>query len=197
MSTQLFEEEAPVAAAPKNGRAARNAPVVAPETPAPAEPEIALSDPFADEHEATPIAPETIVVVEPEPAPPAPVVAPTLPPVVVAPVPIAAASVVTTGPRSLPDERQSLTLTLKAGGCEGLVVVGLFDDGTPGEVLLLLRNAPTGARSALEAFAATLTLALPYGVPAGVLANQLITLVGESGAREAASSIASSLSSRF
>ena len=190
MSTQLFEEEAPVAAAPKNGRAARNAPVVAPETPAPAEPEIALSDPFADEHEATPIAPETIVVVEPEPAPPAPVVAPVQ-------VPVAAAPVVTTGPRSLPDERQSLTLTLKAGGCEGLVVVGLFDDGTPGEVLLLLRNAPTGARSALEAFAATLTLALPYGVPAGVLANQLITLVGESGAREAASSIASSLSSRF
>ena len=77
------------------------------------------------------------------------------------------------------------------------MVVGLFDDGTPGEVLLLLRNAPAGARSALEAFAATLTLALPYGVPAGVLANQLLALVVESSAREAASSIASSLSSRF
>ena len=210
MSSQLFEEEAPSVAAPKNGRSARTA-------PAP-KPEIALTDPFADEPEVAVVeaipAPEppqeveiaavaAVVDVEPEPAPapvvaPAPTPAPAPPapaPVVVAPAPVVA--VAPAGPRALPEERQSLTLTLKAGGCEGLVIVGLYDDGKPGEVLLLLRSAPVGAAAALEAFASTLTLALPYGVPAGVLASQLLTLISEPAAQDAARTIAHSLSTRF
>ncbi|MBB6049029.1 hypothetical protein [Armatimonas rosea] len=206
MSSQLFEEEAPSVAAPKNGRSARTA-------PAP-KPEIALTDPFADEPEVAvaevlqspepPLEVEVeavaaVVDVEPAPAP-APVVvpAPAPPaPVVVAPAPVVVAATAPAGPRALPEERQSLTLTLKAGGCEGLVIVGLYDDGKPGEVLLLLRNAPAGAAAALEAFASTLTLALPYGVPAGVLATQLLALVSEPSAHEAARTIAHSLSTRF
>jgi hypothetical protein len=211
MSSQLFEEEAPSVAAPKNGRSARTA-------PAP-KPEIALTDPFADEPEVAVAdatqAPETPleveieaaaavvdvepepVVVEPEPMPvvvaaPAPVA-----PVVAAPAPVAVAVTAPAGPRALPEERQSLTLTLKAGGCEGLVIVGLYDDGTPGEVLLLLRSAPAGAAAALEAFTSTLTLALPYGVPTSVLASQLLTLISEPNAQEAARAIAHSLSTRF
>jgi hypothetical protein len=194
MSNQLFEEEAPVAVAPKNGRSARSAPPVAPEIVLPTEPEISLSDPFDDEPEPTLSAPEAApVVIEAEVAP---VVAPTSVPTPV-PAPAPVATVPASSPRSLPDERQSLTLTLKAGGCEGLVIVGLFADGTPGEVLLLLRNAPVGAAAVLEAYAATLTLALPYGVPAGMLASQLLSLVSEPSAREAAEAIATSLRTRF
>ena len=202
MSTQLFDEEAPAVTAPKNGRSARSAPVP--------KPEIALTDPFDEEPEATLTVPEEVSPVavaepitpvsDPEPVSlpvavepivvPAPVLIP-MPPVAA----LVASGVV--GPRRLPDERQSLTLTLKAGGCAGLVIVGLFEDGTPGEVLLLLRSAPAGATAALEAFAATLTLALPYGIPAGVLASQLLALLPEGNAREAAASIAASLSARF
>ncbi|WP_309707153.1 hypothetical protein [Armatimonas sp.] len=198
MSTQLFEEDAPPVAAPKNGRSTRNTPAPTPET-LPSEPEISLSDPFADEPE--------VVAVAPTPEPEAPVIIATVteepkepiapPAPTVTPAPRAAATVSVSGPRQLPDERQSLTLTLKAGGCDGLVIVGLFEDGTPGEVLLLLRNAPVGAAAALEAFAATLTLALPYGVPAGVMASQLLGLITDSNAREAATAITTSLSARF
>lgn len=188
MSNQLFEEEAPTAVAPKNGRSARNAPPAAPEIVLPTEPEISLSDPFDDEPEPASSAPE--------PPPSSPEPAPVVSEVEVAPV-VAATPAPTRGPRSLPDERQSLTLTLKAGGCEGLVIVGLFDDRTPGEVLLLLRNAPAGAAAVLEAYAATLTLALPYGMPAGALASQLLSLVSEPSAREAAGAIATSLRTRF
>ncbi len=194
MSTQLFEEEAPVVVAPKNGRAPRTTPA--------SKPEITLTDPFADEQESivsevVEASPETItepmaatepVAITPQPTPET-VVMPTPTPVV--------ATVPLVGPRTLPEERPSLTLTLKAGGCEGLVIVGLYDDGTPGEVLLLLRNAPTGAATALEAYAETLTLALPYGVPVTLLATQLLALISEPGAREAAQSIATSLSARF
>lgn len=214
MSTQLFDEEAPTVTAPKNGRSVRSAPVP--------KPEIALTDPFDEEPEPTLSVPEEVslvavaesvapvpdpepipLAVEPKPIAPVPVVTPApvvvpAPPVVVPAPPVAArvASSVA-GPRRLPDERQSLTLTLKAGGCAGLVIVGLFEEGTPGEVLLLLRSAPAGATAALEAFAATLTLALPYGIPAGVLASQLLELLPEGNAREAAASIAASLSARF
>lgn len=202
MSTQLFEEDAPPVAAPKNGRSTRNTPAPTPET-LPSEPEISLSDPFADEPE--------VVAVAPMPEPEAPVIIATVaeepkeepkesiapPAPTVTPAPRAAATVSVSGPRQLPDERQSLTLTLKAGGCEGLVIVGLFEDGTPGEVLLLLRNAPVGAAVALEAFAATLTLALPYGIPASAMASQLLGLITDSNAREAATAITASLSARF
>jgi hypothetical protein len=203
MSTQLFEEETPPPPPAKSGRGARNAPT-------PKEPEIALSDPFADEPEAAVVsAVEEEVPVqpapepEPTPAPVAPVAEPPAPSPALAvaptptPAPVAVVAAAPAGPRTLPDERQSLTLTLKAGGCEGLVIVGLFEDGTPGEVLLLLRKAPAGATEALEAFAATLTLALPYGIPAGVLASQLLTLLGDSSAHEAARAITVSLSARF
>lgn len=202
MSTQLFDEDAPAVTAPKNGRSVRS-------TPAP-KPEIALTDPFDEEPEGTPGVPEEVSPVavaepitpvsdpEPVPLPVAlePVIIPEPAVVPVPPPPSLAASGVA-GPRRLPDERQSLTLALKVGGCAGLVIVGLFEDGTPGEVLLLLRSAPAGASVALEAFAATLTLALPYGIPAGVLASQLLALLPEGNAREAAASIAASLSARF
>lgn len=186
-------------AAPKNGRSARIAPV--------SKPEMALTDPFEDEPEVVVSATEedvlvavaepVVLVADPEPAPVAP--APVAPaPIVSVPAPTPAVTV-TVGqtPRCLPDERQSLTLTLKAGGCEGLVIVGLFEDGAPGEVLLLLRSAPAGATAVLEAFTATLTLALPYGIPAGVLANQLLALVDNASAHAAAQAIATSLSTRF
>jgi hypothetical protein len=199
MSTQLFEEDAPPVAAPKNGRSARSVPAPAPEI-LPSEPEISLSDPFADEPEGVAVAPTP----EPE-APPviiatvaeAPKESIALPTPAVTPTPVVAVTVPVSGPRQLPDERQSLTLTLKAGGCDGLVIVGLFADGTPGEVLLLLRSAPAGAAAALEAFAATLTLALPYGIPAGAMASQLLGLITDSSAREAATAITASLSARF
>ncbi|WP_395091491.1 hypothetical protein [Armatimonas sp.] len=189
MSTQLFDEDAPAVTAPKNGRSVRS-------TPAP-KPEIALTDPFDEEPEGTPGVPEEVSpVAVAEPITPVSDPEPVPLPVALEPVIIPEPAVVPVL-RRLPDERQSLTLALKVGGCAGLVIVGLFEDGTPGEVLLLLRSAPAGASVALEAFAATLTLALPYGIPAGVLASQLLALLPEGNAREAAASIAASLSARF
>ena len=163
MSNQLFEEDAPPAPAPKNGRSPRAARV-----PEPPEPQDPLRDPFAEEE------------------------VPSLPEPLLAPV-----AVLTVGPRTLPDERQSVTHTLKVGGCEGLLIVGLFADGSPGEVLLMLRRAPRGVSEALDAFTGALTLALPYGVPIGPLAAQLTRLLSTAEAQEAGQYIADYLRSKF
>lgn len=188
MSSQLFEEEAPSIAAPKNGRS--------PRTPRLVEPETALTDPF-DEEELPPL-PEPVVaekiIVEPTPEPvttpePIPVPAPTP-----APVPTALA---TSGPRTLPDERQSITHAFKLASVEGLLVVGLFDDGTPGELLVVTRRATAPVTAALDVFTETLNLILPYGVPAGALATQLARLSASTEAHEAGQYIATYLQSKF
>jgi len=175
MPSQLFEEEAPSVAAPKNGRS--------PRTPRLTEPEVALTDPFDEE--------ETVVTPEPVVAEKI-LVEPTLEPVAPAPAPLA-----TSGPCALPDERQSITHAFKLGSIEGLLVVGLYDDGTPGELLVVVRKASSAVAVALDAFTETLNLALPYGVPAGPLAIQLARLTVSSEASEASQYIATYLRSKF
>lgn len=165
MSAQLFEEEAPQANTPKNGRGSRTAPVEA--TAAPNE-EVPI--------ETAPAFIETpaIEVMEAV-APPAPALKPA-PKAVEAPAPASVESPIAAGPRALPDDRASVTHAFRAPGIDGLLVVGLYDDGTPGETLLVLRQAPTAVRDALKAFADALNLALPYGVPLSPLALALAAL---------------------
>ena len=40
--------------------------------------------------------------------------------------------------RKLPDERQSLTHKFSIGGHEGYITVGMYEDGTPGEVFIAM-----------------------------------------------------------
>lgn len=94
--------------------------------------------------------------------------------------------------RTLGDDHASLTHRLRKGGLEGALVVGLFDDGAPGEVMLAVKKP----LPALDAFTEALNLALAYGVPAGPLAEKLAALVTGSEA-EAARHIAAWLREKF
>ncbi len=40
--------------------------------------------------------------------------------------------------RKLPDERQSITHKFSIGGHEGYITVGMYDDGTPGEIFITM-----------------------------------------------------------
>ena len=189
MSAQLFEEEAPQANTPKNGRGSRTPPVEAPPPPTEEVPEEAPV-------EAAPALVETpaIDVVEAV-APPAPAPKPA-PKAVVAPAPAPVAAPIAAGTRSLSDDRASVTHAFRAPGIDGLLVVGLYDDGTPGEALVVLRQAPTAVRDALNAFADALNLALPYGVPLSPLARSLATLAS-SEARPVVENLCGYLETRF
>ena len=56
-------------------------------------------------------------------------------------------------PRRLPDERRAITHKFDIGGHEGYVTVGLFEDGSPGEVFLVMAKEGSTISGFADAFA--------------------------------------------
>lgn len=74
--------------------------------------------------------------------------------------------------RRLPDERQALTHKFNIGGHEGYITVGLYDDGTPGEIFIVMAKEGSTLSGVMDAFATSISLALQYGVPLATLAQK-------------------------
>lgn len=74
--------------------------------------------------------------------------------------------------RKLADERHSLTHKFSVAGHEGYMTVGLFEDGTPGEVFITMSNAGSFLSGIMDAFALSTSLNLQYGVPLEVLVKK-------------------------
>lgn len=75
--------------------------------------------------------------------------------------------------RKLPDERHSITHKFSVGGHEGYTTVGLFEDGTPGEVFINMSTAGSFLSGIMDSFAVSLSLNLQYGVPLEVIVRKL------------------------
>jgi ribonucleoside-diphosphate reductase alpha chain len=88
--------------------------------------------------------------------------------------PVAPQPVVTSQPvrRKLPDERQAITHKFDIAGHEGYVTVGLFEDGTPGEIFLVMAKEGSTISGFADAFAQAISYALQYGVPLQVLVDK-------------------------
>ena len=67
--------------------------------------------------------------------------------------------------RKLPDERQSITHKFSIGGHEGYITVGLYDDGTPGELFITMAKEGSTISGLMDSFATAISYALQYGVP--------------------------------
>jgi ribonucleoside-diphosphate reductase alpha chain len=74
--------------------------------------------------------------------------------------------------RRLPDERRSITHKFDIGGHEGYITVGLFEDGSPGEVFLVMAKEGSTISGFADAFAQAISYALQYGVPLQVLVDK-------------------------
>ena len=74
--------------------------------------------------------------------------------------------------RRLPDERQAFTHKFDIAGHEGYVTVGLFEDGTPGEIFLVMAKEGSTISGFADAFAQAISYALQYGVPLQVLVDK-------------------------
>jgi ribonucleoside-diphosphate reductase alpha chain len=67
--------------------------------------------------------------------------------------------------RKLPDERQSITHKFSIGGHEGYLTVGLYEDGTPGELFITMAKEGSTISGLMDSFATAVSYALQYGVP--------------------------------
>ena len=74
--------------------------------------------------------------------------------------------------RRLPDERQAITHKFDIAGHEGYITVGLFEDGTPGEIFLVMAKEGSTISGFADAFAQAVSYALQYGVPLPVLVDK-------------------------
>ena len=74
--------------------------------------------------------------------------------------------------RRLPDTRAALTHKFQVGGLEGYLTVGLFEDGTPGELFIVVSKEGSTLSGVMDAFATSISLALQYGVPLAALVRK-------------------------
>ena len=74
--------------------------------------------------------------------------------------------------RKLPDERRAITHKFDIAGHEGYITVGLFDDGAPGEIFLVMAKEGSTISGFADAFAQAISYSLQYGVPLQVLVDK-------------------------
>ena len=74
--------------------------------------------------------------------------------------------------RRLPDERPSITKKFSVAGVEGYFTVGLYDDGSPGELWVVMAKEGSTLSGFADAFATMVSIALQYGIPLDVMANK-------------------------
>ncbi|HEX4567225.1 MAG TPA: vitamin B12-dependent ribonucleotide reductase, partial [Vicinamibacterales bacterium] len=80
---------------------------------------------------------------------------------------VAAQGAAVAGParRRLPDERHALTHKFDIAGHEGYITVGLYEDGMPGELFIVMAKEGSTISGFADAFAQAISYALQYGVP--------------------------------
>lgn len=74
--------------------------------------------------------------------------------------------------RRLPDERQAITHKFDIAGHEGYITVGMFEDGTPGEIFITMAKQGSTVSGLMDAFATAISLALQHGVPLATLVDK-------------------------
>jgi ribonucleoside-diphosphate reductase alpha chain len=74
--------------------------------------------------------------------------------------------------RRLPDERRAITHKFSIAGHDGYVTVGIYEDGQPGEIFLVMAKEGSVVSGLMDCFATAVSMALQYGVPLQVLVDK-------------------------
>ena len=72
----------------------------------------------------------------------------------------------------LPDERQAITHKFSIAGHDGYLTVGMYDDGTPGEIFVVMAKQGSVVSGLMDTVATSISMALQYGVPLKVLVDK-------------------------
>ncbi|HXG76420.1 MAG TPA: LAGLIDADG family homing endonuclease [Gaiellaceae bacterium] len=74
--------------------------------------------------------------------------------------------------RRLPDDRVEVGRKFKVGEYEGYIHVGLFEDGTPGDIFVDIAKEGTTLAGLMNSFMISVSLGLQYGVPLEVYVSK-------------------------
>jgi len=72
----------------------------------------------------------------------------------------------------LPETRSARTHKFTISGHEGYLTVGLYDDGQPGEIFVVMSKNGSTINGLMDAFATSISINLQYGVPLAVLCEK-------------------------
>ena len=67
--------------------------------------------------------------------------------------------------KKLPDERPAVTHKFEIGGQQGYVTVGLYEDGSPGEMFVTMSKQGSTLGGLMDCFATSVSMSLQYGMP--------------------------------
>ncbi len=76
--------------------------------------------------------------------------------------------------RRLSNTRQSITHKFEIGGHEGYLTVGLYDDGSPGELFITMAKEGSTIGGLMDAFGTAISICLQYGVEVKTLVNKFM-----------------------
>src|SRR2546421_3263057 len=85
---------------------------------------------------------------------------------------VAAPPVPLTQRRRLPEDRTEVGRKFRVGDYEGYIHVGLYDDGTPGDIFIDIAKEGTTLAGLLNSFMISVSLGLQYGVPLEVYVSK-------------------------
>jgi ribonucleoside-diphosphate reductase alpha chain len=72
----------------------------------------------------------------------------------------------------LPGERASVTHKFALGGHEGYITVGLYPNGSPGEIFIRMAKEGSTVSGLMDSFATAISISLQHGVPLRVLCEK-------------------------
>ena len=75
--------------------------------------------------------------------------------------------------RKLPDERNSVTHKFSIAGHEGYITVGMYEDGTAGEIFIKMNKEGSTLSGVMDMWATSMSMNLQYGVPLEVLCTKM------------------------
>jgi ribonucleoside-diphosphate reductase alpha chain len=74
--------------------------------------------------------------------------------------------------RRMPATRQSITHKFEVAGHQGYLTVGLYEDGTPGELFITMAKEGSTVGGIMDAFGTAISMCLQYGVPLSTLIDK-------------------------
>jgi ribonucleoside-diphosphate reductase alpha chain len=72
----------------------------------------------------------------------------------------------------MPEERTAITHKFSVGGEKGYVTVGLYDDGRPGEIRIVMGGHGSTISGLMGVISKSVSLGLQYGVPMHVFVDK-------------------------